>query len=511
MVRSAVPGGVMRAEQWLALDRLADVADGSMRLTTRQGVQFHFVHKGALRSLVNGINRAALSTLAACGDVVRNIMACPWPDERQAVLQPLVAELVARFRPQTRAYWELWIDGDKAVTAEAADPAVAGEREAVYGDVYLPRKFKIAVAWPGDNCVDVFANDIGLVPTLSHGTSGEVTGYDVFVGGGLGLSHAREDDTYPRLASPLGWVTPDRVVDVAEAIVTTQRDFGNREDRHRARLKYLVDERGVEWVRGEVERRLGAPIDDLVELPPWIADEHHGTRDGVIGVPVPSGKIIDRDGVRLRTVLRELAGDGTVTEIRVTPRQDLLLHGIAPGRVAEVEQRLRDHGVALASDVSHLRRLAIACPALPTCGQALGEAERVLPALVDELEKVMTDAGAGDAPVRVNMTGCPNGCARPYTAEIGIVGRTKKTYDIYVGGSPTGDRLGERIRADVPLDQIAGVLQPILANYAPAASAGPAFGDWAADVGRSTIETWLPAPVVRRRGPAANAVEAGEG
>jgi sulfite reductase (ferredoxin) len=500
MVRSAVPGGVLSGEQWLALDRLAEIADGSMRLTTRQGVQFHFVHKGELRSLVNGINAAALSTLAACGDVVRNIMACPWPDDRQAVLRPLVAELVQRFRPQTRAYWELWVDGDKAVSAEAPRE----ETESVYGDVYLPRKFKIAVAWPGDNCVDVLANDIGLVPTLSDGYTGDVTGYHVFVGGGLGLSHAREDDTYPRLASPLGWVTPDRVLDTAEAVVTTQRDFGNREDRHRARLKYLVDERGVDWLRAEVERRLGASIEDPRELLPWIADEHHGTRDGVVGVPIPSGKIIDRDGAQIRTVLRELVADGTVTEIRVTARQDVLLCGIAPNRIPEVEQRLRDHGVPLADDVSHLRRLAIACPALPTCGQALGEAERVLPALVDELEKTLTDAGAANVPIRLNMTGCPNGCARPYTAEIGIVGRTKKNYDVYIGGSPTGDRLGERIRADVPLDQLAAVLAPVFAKYASAGTE-TAFGDWAADVGTSTIETWLPEPVVRRRGAAAAA------
>ena len=506
MVRSAVPGGVLTAEQWLALDRLADVADGTMRLTTRQGVQFHFVHKGELRELVHGINGAALSTLAACGDVVRNIMACPWPDERQAVLRPLVAQLVTRFRPQTRAYWELWVDGDKAVTAEPAPASVPeGESEPVYGDVYLPRKFKIAIAWPGDNCVDVLANDIGLVPTLTDGLTGELTGYNVFVGGGLGMTHAREEDTYPRVATPLGWVTPDRVVDTAEAIVTMQRDHGNRDDRHRARLKYLVDERGTEWVRADVEQRLGAPISDPVELVPWIADEHHGTRDGVIGLPVPSGKIVDRDGVQLRTVLRELTGDGTVTQIHVTARQDLLLHGIAQGRIAEVEQRLRDHGVPLAGDVSHLRRLAIACPALPTCGQALGEAERVLPALVDELEKAMTEAGTADVPIRVNMTGCPNGCARPYTAEIGIVGRTKKGYDIYVGGSATGERLGERIRKDVPIDQIANVLAPLFAQYAPSIGEDRTFGDWAADVGTATIETWLPEPVVRRRGAAAAA------
>ncbi|MGH9135662.1 MAG: NADPH-dependent assimilatory sulfite reductase hemoprotein subunit [Acidimicrobiales bacterium] len=501
MVRTAVPGGELSAEQWLALDRLADVADGTMRLTTRQGVQFHFVHKGSLRKLVNGINAAAMSTLAACGDVVRNIMACPWPDDRQAVLRPLVGALVRRFKPRTSAYWELWVDGEKAVTAEPPFLGTAGgdDVEPVYGDIYLPRKFKISVAWPGDNCVDVLAHDIGIVPTLSDGLTGDVIGYNLFVGGGLGQSHARPDDTYPRLGSALGWVTPERVVDAAEAIVTTQRDFGNREDRQRARLKYLVDERGIDWIRSEVERRLGGRLADPSPLPEWVADEHHGRRDGVIGLPVPSGKIVDRSGVDLRTVLRELTADGTVTHVRITPRQDVLLCGIAPNRLDEVEQRLRDHGVPLAGDVSALRRLAIACPALPTCGQALGEAERVLPSLVDELEKAMSDGGLGDAPIRVNMTGCPNGCARPYTAEIGIVGRTKKNYDIYVGGSPTFDRLATLIRADVPLDQVASTIAPLFDQYA---ASGTSFGDWANDVGRETIETWLPEPVVRRRGAA---------
>lgn len=494
MVRTSVPGGRITAQQWLAQDRLAELADGAMRLTTRQGMQFHMVPKGSLRPLVKGINETLLTTLAACGDVVRNIMGCPWPDERQEIVGPLVDQLVARFRPRTRAYWELWIDGEKAVTAEPADP------EPVYGDVYLPRKFKIAVGWPGDNCVDVLANDVGIVPTLTAGTSGALTGFMLYVGGGLGMSHAREDDTYPRLASPLGWVTPERIVDVVEAIVTTQRDHGNREDRHRARLKYLVDERGIDWMRQEVGRRAGAPLGPPVDLPPWTADDHHGVHDGVLGVPVPSGKVVDRDGVAIRTALRELAADGTVTELRITPRQDLLLLGIAPDRIGEVEQRLRGHGVPLASDVSNLRRLAIACPALPTCGQALGEAERVLPDLVSELEKVFADTGNGDAAVRLNMTGCPNGCARPYTAEIGIVGRTKTTYDVYVGGSPGGDRLAERIRADVPLDQLPAVLAPVLQRYAGAEGS---FGDWAAGVGAETLSTWLPEPVVRRRRAAA--------
>jgi sulfite reductase (ferredoxin) len=467
------------------------------------------VHKGELHELVHGINGCLLTTLAACGDVVRNTMACPWPDDRQAVLRPLVREIVARFKPRTTAYWELWIDGDKAVTSEPAvlplgvhdTPLEGDEPEPIYREVYLPRKFKIAAAWPGDNCVDIFSNDVGLVPIVGGAHEGPITdeaitGYQIYIGGGMGMSHAREDDTYPRLATPLGVATRDRVVDAVEAIVTTQRDFGNREDRQQARLKYLVDKRGTEWFRGEVEQRLGEPLGDPVELPPIEPEEHHHSRDGVVPVPVPSGKIADRDGVLLRTVLRELVGDGTVTELRVTARQDLLLHGIAPDRIGEVEQRLRDHGVRLVGDVSAIRRLAIACPALPTCGQALGEAERILPALIDELEKVLSDTGHADLPVRLNMTGCPNGCARPYNAEIGIVGRTKKNYDIYVGGSATYGRMGTRIRADVPFDQIPATLQPLFERYARDGT----FGDWADSVDAGIIETWLPEPVVRRRG-----------
>lgn len=514
MVRASVPGGRLRAEQWLALDRLADLADGTLRLTTRQGVQFHVVHKGELRELVRGINEALLTTLAACGDVSRNVMACPWPDERQAVLEPLVAELVGRFRPRTTGYWELWVDGEQAVTAESdqhrrsatgvrAIPhrSVKGRKrgaEPIYGETYLPRKFKIAVAWPGDNCVDVLANDVGLVPTLSDGTTGDVTGYSVFVGGGLGMSHAREEDTYPRLAVPLGWVRPERVVDVVEAVATIQRDHGNRADRQRARLKYTVETLGVEYIRAEVGRRVGIAVGPPAELPPWVAHEHHGTTGDVIGLPVPSGKVADRDDVFLRTALRELTSSGLVTQLRVTSRDDLLLHGIPAGRVGEVAERLRAHGVALADDVTAVRRLAIACPALPTCGQALGEAERVLPDVVSQLEKVLADTGNGDAAIRVNMTGCPNGCARPYTAEIGIVGRSKKTYDLYVGGSASGDRLAERVRCDVPLEQIPAVLAPVLERYAREGD-GSTFGDWSAAAGTATVTSWLPEPQVRRR------------
>jgi sulfite reductase (ferredoxin) len=505
MVRAAVPSGVITTEQWLALDQIADLADGTLRLTTRQGVQFHVVLKDDLHRLVHDINATLLTTLAACGDVVRNIMGSPFPDERQAVIAPLVGDLVARFRPQTTSYWELWVDGEKAVTAEPAEPAPGSTVEPVYGETYLPRKFKIGVAWPGDNSIDVYTQDVGLVPTLRDGTSGEVTGYVVFAGGGLGMSHAREDDTYPRLGSELGWVPPERVVDVVEAVVTTQRDYGNRGDRHRARLKYLIDDRGLEWFRGEVESRSGLTFQPSPGLPEWGADDHLGWTHVPFndtysyGIPISSGRVADRDGSALRTALRELATSGLVRDFRVTARQDLLLTGVAKNHRATIEKSLRGHGVALADDVSALTRLSIACPALPTCGQALGEAERVLPQFVELLDKSLADAGAGGAAIRMNMTGCPNGCARPYTAEIGVVGRTKTNYDIYVGGAVGGQRLAERLRADVPFAEIPALLSPVFAGFASDAEAGESFGDYCARVGTDALVAVLPAPTVKRR------------
>jgi sulfite reductase (ferredoxin) len=495
MVRASVPGGVVTTDQWQALDRLAELGDGTLRLTTRQGVQYHVVHKGDLKPLMRSVNDALLTTLAACGDVVRNIMACPHPHpDRRAVLEPVVAELVRRFRPRTASYWELWADGERAVTAEA--PPADGPEEPLYGDVYLPRKFKIAVGWPGDNCVDVRSNDIGIVPTLSGGTTGELTGFVVFAGGGMGMSHSRPDDTHPLLAEPVAWVPPGELADVAEAIVTTQRDHGNREDRHRARLKYLLEERGIGWLREQIVARTGRPLAEPVALPPTVLHDHHGWADdvdGVFGLPVPSGRVVGP----LRAALRSIVESGLVTELRITPRQDVLLCGVSDREALEAE--LRTHDVALPNDVSALRRLAIACPALPTCGQALGEAERVLPAVIDGLEKVLADTGNEGLDVRVNMTGCPNGCARPYSAEIGIVGRSKTTYDVYLGGAPSGERLASLVRADVPLGDIPALLEPVLARYAAEAADGEAFGDWCAGRGADAIGTWLPAPTVRRR------------
>jgi sulfite reductase (ferredoxin) len=498
MVRASVPGGVITSEQWLALDRVAALADQKLRLTTRQGVQYHVVHKGELRELVAGINSSLLTTLGACGDVVRNVMACPLPHpERTAVIEPLVAEMVARFRPQTESYWELWVDGERAVSAEppaAMDPI--DEVEPIYGAAYLPRKFKIAIAWPGDNCVDIYTNDVGIVPTLSEGTVGELTGFVVLAGGGMGMSHSRPDDTYPLLAQPVGWVPPDEIGQVVEAIVTTQRDFGNRDDRSRARLKYLLEERGIGWLREQIEARTGRTLAPPVELPDWEVGAHHGWHDidgsKALGLPVPSGKVAGG----LRLALRRLIADGAVRELRVTPRQDLLLLGVTDAEA--VENVLRANGVPLASDQSPTRNLAIACPALPTCSKALGEAERVLPDVVEQLEKVLADTGNTDLPLRLNMTGCPNGCSRPYAAELGIVGRTKKNYDIYVGGSPAGDRLARVLRADVPLTAIPELLRPLLTAFANSDNDG-SFGDWCVEQDWQWLESLLPEPTGRRR------------
>jgi len=495
MVRAAVPRGRLTAERWLALDRLAERTDGTLRLTTRQGVQLHFVRKPDLRQIVHDINKAGLSTLAACGDVVRNVMACPDPRHDHA-LDPVVQELVSRFRPATAAYWELFIDGEKAASLEE-------ESEPVYGETYLPRKFKIGVAWPGDNCIDVFSNDVGIVPTLANGESADITGYVVLVGGGLGRSVNR-DDTYPRLGTPLAWVAPGEVVDVVEHVVTTQRDHGNREDRKRARLKYLIDERGIEWLRSQVETKLGRTLPPPVSLAEWHPGDHHGSTDDTMGLPVPSGRIADHERVQLRTALRRLATDRLIDDIRVTPRQDLLFVGVDAPRQSRIADVLRDHGVALPADVSPVRRLSIACPALPTCGQALGEAERVLPDVVDTIEALLATHGVADEPIRVNMTGCPNGCARPYTSEIGISGRTKKTYDLYLGGTAAGTRLGVEVRSDMTLDELDSVLGPVVERFAAARRSGSTqrFGEWCAGIGIAELTSWLPEPTVRMRGEA---------
>lgn len=503
MIRVAIPGGVVTPRQWAALDRVSDeVADGALRLTTRQGIQYHTVPKAGLRHLIQTVHAELLTTLAACGDVVRNVCACPAPlaGRDPGVLTGVAAALADHFRPRTTAYVEIWLDGEQAMSF--GDNGATGV-EPIYGDTYLPRKFKIAVAPPGDNCVDVLSNDVGLVPIAVDG----VDGYAIFVGGGQGQSHARPDDTFPRLATPLGWVATADLMRTVEAVVTVFRDHGDRGDRGRARLKYLLADRGEVWFRTEVESRLGAPLLDVPALPAWdLIHDHlgwHADNEGTwfLGVRVPSGRVRDTDAVRLRTALREVIA-AHVGEVRITPNQDVLLCGVAYDDRSKVDDILRTYGVRLSVDLGPVERLAIACPALPTCGQALGEAERILPGIVDEVESLLS-AHSITRNIRLHMTGCPNGCARPYTAELGIVGRTKKTSDIYLGGSPGGERLGVRLATDVELRDLKRTLEPVVAEYAAASSSGAheSFGDWAHRVGVEKLSELLPTPAPRRRGP----------
>jgi sulfite reductase (ferredoxin) len=495
MVRTSVPGGVVSAEQWLAMDTLTDkLADATLRVTTRQGIQFHFVQKGDLRALVAALNEHLITTKGACGDVVRNVTACPAPHKgrHQHELLDVARTLAARFRPQTGAYYELWIDGEPAVTASEPPP----DEEPLYGDVYLPRKFKIGLAHPGDNCIDVYTQDVGIVPHDG--------GYVVLAGGGLGQSHAREDDTYPRLASPIAWVPADELAAAVEAIVTIQRDFGNREDRHRARLKYTIDDRGLEWFRTELETRLGHPLVAAPALPEWLdSDEHlgwHKQDDGrwFLGVHVDNGRVRDTDDIRQRSALRAIV-EHFATEVRLTARQDLLLCGIDDADRSEIEAILRAHGVPLAEEMVPLQRLAVACPALPTCGQALGEAERAMPVLLGGVQTELDRRGLRTLPLRINVTGCPNGCARPYTAEVGIVGRTKNTYDVYVGGSIGGDRLAERVAVDVPTASLPAALAPLLDRYTSERVEGEGFGDFCHRIGVGELAAGVPVFAKRRR------------
>ncbi len=503
MVRCSVPGGRLRPEQWFEIDRLADeIADGRLRLTSRQGVQYHFVNKGDLHSLVNQLNRGLVTTYAACGDVVRNVMvtSAPYQGRNLERLDSLARALAGRFRPQSDAYWELWLDGERTLSSGPApaldltDTETANRRaEPIYGDRYLPRKFKFGVAEPGDNSIDVYSQDCGIVPIDGpDGASGAV----FLVGGGLGRSH-NDTTTFPRLGDPMAWVAEDDIPDVAEAIVTTFRDFGNREDRSHARLKYVVEEKGIAWFREEVERRIGKPLADPVPLPAWgsarehLGWHHQSDERWFIGLPVPSGRLDDRPGRTRKTAIRAIL-ENFADEIRITPQDDVLLCGISDHDKPAVEALLDAHGVPRADQLSLSVISSMACPALPTCSQALGEAERVLPELTDLLDSYLSERGLGDVRIETRMTGCANGCARPYVAELGVVARTKTAYDLWLGGNQSGTRLAKPVIEGVPFRKLGDVLGPLLDRYRTGRLEGEGFGDWANRLGVDALNEGLP-------------------
>ena len=482
MVRVAVPGGVLSPEQYFALDRLAEqVADGTIRVTTRQSIQFHFTRKHDLPGLVGALNRELLTTLAACGDVVRNVMCCPAPlADRPAAgeVQRLAAWLGRELKPRSDAYWQLWMDGERVASA-APPPAGDGEAtEPLYGPTYLPRKFKIGFAAPGDNCIDTHTHDIGIVPHVEDGRLVDLT---LTVGGGLGMTH-NKPQTYPRLGEPIARVTPEWLLAVVTEIVGIQRDHGDRADRTQARMKYLIDSWGLEAFRGELERRLGATLDTPRELHWGDTHDHlgwHPQPDGrwFVGVRVPSGRIADTEHSALRTALRTIVADHA-DGVRLTPRQDVLLTGIAEGDRAAVDALLAAHGVAAVEQLTPTARHALACPALPTCGLAISEAERVVDDMIAAVDAELATLGLDRDAVQLRVTGCPNGCARPYSTEVGVVGRGADKYTVLLGGSAEGDRLNEVFADHVPGGDVGAALRPALRAWRDEGEPGEAFGDF---------------------------------
>lgn len=480
MVRTRVPGGVLSAEQYLAEDNLAQkYGNGSLRITTRQGFQHHGILKGNLRTAIAEINATKLTTLAACGDVNRNVMACPAPPQTDAEeeIQAMAGAIARRLTPHTSAYREIWLDGER----------IEADSEPLYGPTYLPRKFKIGVARPDDNCVDVFTQDIGLVGVVANG---KLAGFTVLVGGGLGTTHGKTT-TYPRLGTPLAFVTTDQILPVVEAIVALYRDNGDRTNRKHARLKYLVEERGIAWVRSEVMRRAGFPLAPPQQVTFNKINDHlgwHEQRDGrrFLGVFVANGRIVDGPLLRLSSGLRAVV-QRFKPGVRLTGQQNLLLTDIPEAEAPALENELRVHGIQIDPKSLGTKRDAMACPALPTCGLALTDAERVLPDIVREIEAELGRLGIADRPLSLRMTGCPNGCARPYMGDVGFVGRSKDLYDIFLGGDWANTRLNWLYQTSIRLNDLPATLAPLLQRWRDDGRGGETFGDYCHRVGRDAL------------------------
>lgn len=479
MVRVRMPGGVCTPIQWLALDELARTyANGTLRITTRQTFQFHGVLKRHLKPLIAGINRALLDTIAACGDVNRNVIC-----HNNPYLTPVHGEVhrIARaisdyLLPRTRAYREIWLD-------EKPAPDAPPEDEPLYGPTYLPRKFKIGLAVPPVNDVDVFAQDLGFIALAEDE---RLLGFNVAVGGGMGMSHG-EPATYPRLAEVIGFCPPEKAVEVAEQVVKIQRDYGDRTNRKHARLKYTLDDRGVGWFREELEKRLGWRL----ETPRPFRFESTGDsfgwfqdREGNwhLSLFVMSGRVQDTAEVRLMTALREIARrhDG---DFRLTANQNVTVARVRPANKDAFDQILQAHGVRLPQALGALRLNALSCVALPTCGLAMAEAERWLPTLVGRLEGLLHRLGLQELPILLRVTGCPNGCARPYLAEIGLVGKSLGRYNLYLGAGFTGERLNRLYRENLSEDEVVEVLARLFEHYAEGRNPGERFGDFVVRAG----------------------------
>jgi sulfite reductase (NADPH) hemoprotein beta-component len=474
MIRTRLPGGVCTPQQWLQLDAIArEYGNGTLRLTTRQAFQFHGVVKSELKATMQAINAALIDTIAACGDVNRNVLASANPVETSVhpVVHEWARELSEHLLPRTRAYHEIWLDGAKVVSTEETEP--------LYGPTYLPRKFKAAIVVPPVNDVDVLAHDLGYVAIVEDGA---LQGFNVTVGGGMGATHG-DAETHPRLADVVGFVRPEQILAVAEAVLTTQRDHGNRAVRKRARLKYTIEDRGLDWFVAEVERRQGFAFEPARPFRFTQQGDRFGWIEGHDGrwhltVRIEAGRIADTDAARRLTGLREIArihrGD-----FRLTPNQNLVIANVDPAAKTYVNALAAKYGLNRHETASPVARDALACVAFPTCGLAMAEAERYLPRLTRLVEERLATHGLAGLPLVLRITGCPNGCARPYLAEVALVGKAPGRYNLYFGGDGLGQRLNALHLENADEATLVAALDAAFARYAAERTPGERFGDYA--------------------------------
>ncbi len=476
MVRIRNPGGICSPDSWLMVDEIADkYANRTFRLTSRQSFQLHGVLKGNLKRTIKEINDGLLDTIAACGDVNRNVMCNPNPyqsEVHEAVYE--VAKAISNhMTPQTHAYHEIWLNGEMVGGANEDEDV-----EPIYGKTYLPRKFKTSIAVPPSNDVDLFSQDLSFIAIVEDD---KLVGFNVTTGGGMGMDH-NKPETYPRLADVIGYITPEQVIPIAEAVVTTQRDYGDRSNRKHARLKYTIEDRGLEWFKGEVESRSGIKLQ--LERPYKFdtTADRYGWSKGTNGfwnvnLFIENGRIKDTDDFKIKTGLREIAkihkGD-----MRVTPNQNLIIGNITDEDRATIEDLLKKYRIFESYNQSALRLNSMACVALPTCGLALAESERQLPDIISKLELAIEESGLRDDAISIRMTGCPNGCVRPYLGEIGLVGRSPGKFNIYLGAKIDGTRLNKLYKKADTVDEVIEELSPIIRHYATERETGEEFGDF---------------------------------
>ncbi|MUG47783.1 assimilatory sulfite reductase (NADPH) hemoprotein subunit [Paenibacillus woosongensis] len=476
MLRVRAAGGVVTPEQWLMMDSVSQkYANGTIRLTTRQSFQLHGVIKWNLKKTIQEVNEAMLSTLAACGDVNRNVMCNPNPyqSEIHSEVYHWASKVSDHLDPQTKAYHEIWLDGEKVI--DSNDQA---EQEPIYGRVYLPRKFKIGLAVPPSNDVDVFSQDLGFIAIVENG---QLKGFNVTVGGGMGMTHG-DVKTYPQVSKVIGFCLPEQIIDVAEKTVTIQRDYGDRSVRKHARFKYTIDDRGIDWFVQELTNRLGW---SLQEAKPFHF-EHNGDRYGWVKgsnnkwhftLFIQNGRIKDEADYKLMTGLREIAKVHT-GDFRLTPNQNLIIANVSSQKKKKIEGLIQQYGLTDGLHYSALRRNSMACVAFPTCGLAMAESERYLPTLLDKIEPMLEESGLQEEDIVIRMTGCPNGCARPMLAEIAFIGKAPGKYNMYLGGGFSGNRLNKLYKENIGEAEILESLQPIITHYSKDRQEGEHFGDF---------------------------------